>query len=119
MQNGDLEQEAMFDLHPEKFLVPSKKARHRVPPAFSKTNPTQTQKRKPTKRKLAEDSNSDNNDLPIVPEVVEEQKLGYNPPHLVMIYDKVIVCSGCKIPFNRKDRKEPNNLVFKYMMFQT
>ena len=57
MENGDLEQEAMFDLHPEKFLVPSKKARHRVPPTFSKTNPTQTQKRKPTKRKLAEDSN--------------------------------------------------------------
>ena len=25
MQNGDLEQEAMFDLHPENFLVPSKK----------------------------------------------------------------------------------------------
>ena len=25
MQNGDIEQEAMFDLHPEKFLVPSKK----------------------------------------------------------------------------------------------
>ena len=52
-----------------------------------------------------------------MPEVVEEQKLGYNPPHLVMIYDKVIVCSGCKIPFNQKDCKEPNNLVFKYMMF--
>ena len=32
-------------------------------------------------------------------EVVEEQKLGYNPPHLVMIFDTVIVCSGCKIPF--------------------
>ena len=26
MQNGDIEQDAMFDLHPEKFLVPSKKA---------------------------------------------------------------------------------------------
>ena len=26
MQSGDIEQEAMFDLHPEKFLVPSKKA---------------------------------------------------------------------------------------------
>ena len=120
MQNGDLEEEAMFDLHPENFLVPSRKARHRVPPTFSKTNPTQTQKHKPTKRKLAEDSNddsdSDNNDLPIMLEVVEEQKLGYNPPHLVMIYDKVIVCSGCEIPYNRKDRKEPNN-VFKYMMF--
>ena len=25
MQNGDLEQEAMFNLQPEKFLVPSKK----------------------------------------------------------------------------------------------
>ena len=25
MQNGDIKQEAMFDLHPEKFLVPSKK----------------------------------------------------------------------------------------------
>ena len=54
-----------------------------------------------------------------MPEVVEEQKLGYNPPHLVMIYDKVIVCSGCEIPLNQKDCKEPNNLVFKYMMFQT
>ena len=26
MQNADIEQEAMFDLHPEKFLVPSKNA---------------------------------------------------------------------------------------------
>ena len=122
MQNRDLE-EAMFDLHPEKCLVPSKKASHRVPPTFSKTDPTQTQKCKPTKRKLAKDSNddsdSDNNDLPIVLEVVEEQKLGYNPHHLVMIYGKVIVCSGCKIPSNQKDRKEPNNLVFKCMMFRT
>ena len=104
MQNGDLEQEAMFNLHPEKFLVPSKKARHRVPPTFSNTNSTQTQKRKPTKRKLDEDSNddsdSDNNELPIIPEVVEQQKLGYNPPHLVIIHDKIIVCSGCEIPFN-------------------
>ena len=41
MQNGDIKQEAMFDLHPEKFLVPSKKALHRVPPTFSKSNPTQ------------------------------------------------------------------------------
>ena len=104
MQNGDLEQEAMFNLHPENFLVPSKKARHRVPPTFSNTNPTQTQKCKPTKRKLDEDSNddsdSDNNELPIVPEVVEQEKLGCNPPHLVMIHDKIIVCSGCEIPFN-------------------
>ena len=113
----------MFNLHPENFLVPSKKARHRVPPTFSNTNPTQTQKHKPTKRKLDEDSNddsdSDNNELPIVPEVVEQQKLGYNPPHSVMIHDKIIVCSGCEIPFNRKDHKEPNNLLFKYMMFRT
>ena len=36
-----------------------------------------------------------------------------------MIHDKIIVCSGCEIPFNRKDRKEPNNLVFKYMKFRT
>ena len=41
MHNGDMEQEAMFDLHPEKFLVPSKKAQHKVPATFSKTNPTQ------------------------------------------------------------------------------
>ena len=111
MQNGDLEQEEMYNLHPEKFLVPSKKAKHRVPPTFSNTNPTQTQKCKPTKRKLDEDSNDDsdydNNELPIVPEVVDQQKLGYNPPHLVMIHDKIIVCSGCEIPFNRKDRQEP------------
>ena len=57
--------------------------------------------------------------MPIIPEVVEQQKLGYNPPHLVMIHDKIIVCSGCEIPFNRKDCKEPNNLVFKYVMFRT
>ena len=72
MQNGDLEQEAKFDLHLEKYLVPSKKAQHRVPPTFSKTNPTQ--RCKPTKRKLAKDSNdvsdSNNNDLTIMPEVV-------------------------------------------------
>ena len=55
----------------------------------------------------------------MVPEVVEDQKLHYNPPHLVMLIGKVIVCSGCEIPFNRKDRQEPNNFVFKYIMFQT
>ena len=108
MQNGDIEQEAMFDIHPEKFLVPSKKARYRVPPTFSKSNPTQ--KYKLTKRKLAKDSNddsdSDNNDLPMVPEVVEDQKLSYNPSHLVMFIDKVIVCSGCEIPFNRTAKNQ-------------
>ena len=31
----------------------------------------------------------------MVPEVVEDQKLSYNPPHLVMLIDKVTVCSGC------------------------
>ena len=41
MCNSDMEQEAMFDLHPEKFLVPSKKAWYKVPATFSKTNPTQ------------------------------------------------------------------------------
>ena len=99
MQNGDIEQEVMFDLHPERIFVPSKT------PTFNKSNPTQ--RSKPAKRKLAKDSNddsdSDNNDLPMVPEAVEEQKLGYNLPHLVMLIDKVIVCSGCEIPFNRKD----------------
>ena len=37
MCNGDMEQEAMFDLHPEKFLVPSKKAWYKVPATFGKT----------------------------------------------------------------------------------
>ena len=92
-----------------------------VPSTFSKSNPTQ--KHKPTKRKLAaesdDDSDLDNNDLPMVLEVVEDQKLSYNPPHLVVLIDKVIVCSGCEIPFNRMDHREPNNFVFKYMMFRT
>ena len=101
MCNGDVEQEAMFDLHPEKFLVPSKKAWHKVPATFSKTNPTQ--KRKPTKRKLHQDSEndtSDDNDFVNVPDVVKEQKLGYNPSHLVFLFERVIVCSRCEIPFN-------------------
>ena len=119
MQNGDIEQEAMLDLYPEKFLVHSKKAQHRVPTSFSKSNPMQ--KCKPTKRKLAKDSNddsdSDNNDLPMVLEVDKDQKLSYNPPHLVMIFDKVIVCQHCEIPFNKEDCREPNNFVFKYMIF--
>ena len=72
MQNGDIEQEAMFDLHPEKVLVPSKRAR----PESQKYKSNPTQKHKPIKRKLAEDSNddsdSDNNDLPMVPELVED-----------------------------------------------
>ena len=95
MCNGDMEEEVMFDLHPEKFLVPSKKSSHKVPATFSKTNPTQ--KQKPTKRKLHQDSendtNSDNNDFVNVPDVIEEQKLGYNPPHLVLLFERVIVCS--------------------------
>ena len=100
MHNGNMEQEAMFDLQPEKFLVPPKKARHKVPATFSKTNPTQ--KQKPTKRKLHQDSendtNNNNNDFVNIPDVVEEQKLGYNPPHLVLLCERVIVCSGCEIP---------------------
>ena len=111
----------MFDLHPEKFLVPSNKAWHKVQATFSKTNPTQMQK--PMKRKLHQDSENDtdddNNDFVMVPNVMEEQKLGCNPPHLVLLFERVIVCSGCEIPFNHKDCKEPNNMVFKYMMFQT
>ena len=111
----------MFDLHPEKLLVPSKKAQHKVPATFSKTNPTQ--KQKPTKRKIHQDSENDtdddNNDFVTVPDVIEEQKLGCNPPHLVLLFERVIVCSGCEIPFNCKDCREPNNMVFKYMMFRT
>ena len=91
------------------------------PSYFSKTNPTQ--KQKPTKRKLHQDGENDtddnNNDFVNVPDAVEEQKLGYNPPHLVLLCERVIVCSGCKIPFNRRDCNEPNNMVFKYMMFRT
>ena len=113
MCNGNMEQEAMFDLHPEKFLVPSKKAQHKVPATFSKTNPTQ--KRKPTKRKLHQDSENDTVDN----NVIKEQKLGYNPPHLVFLFERVVVCSGCEIPFNRKDCREPDNMVFKYMMLRT
>ena len=42
----------------------------------------------------------------MVPEVVEDQKLSYNPPHLVMIFDKINICQGCEIPFNKKDHRE-------------
>ena len=102
MCNGNMEQEAMYDLHPEKFLFPSKTAWHKVLATFSKTNPTQ--KQHPTKKKLHQDSENDtdddNNDFVKVPDVVKEQKLGYNPPHLVLLFERVIVCSGCEIPFN-------------------
>ena len=48
----------------------------------------------------------------MVPEMVQDQKLGYNPPHMVvMLIDKVVMCSGCEIPFNRKDRQEPNTFL--------
>ena len=109
MCNGNMEQEAMFDLHPEKILVPSKKAWHKVPATFSKTNTIQ--KQKPTKRKLHQDSENntddDNNDFVMVPDVVEEQKLGYNPPHLVLLFERVIVCSGCEIPLTARTAKNP------------
>ena len=41
IHKDNMEQEAMFDLLTEKFLVPLKKAQHKVPATFSKTNPTQ------------------------------------------------------------------------------
>ena len=41
MCNGDMEQEVMFDLHPEMFLVPSTKAQHKIPATLTKTNPPQ------------------------------------------------------------------------------
>ena len=72
------------------------------------------------KRKLHQDSendiNDDNNDFVNIPDV-KEKKLGYNPLHSVLLCERVIVCLGCKIPFNCKDHNEPNNMVFKYMMF--
>ena len=72
MCNGNMEQEAMFNLHPEKFVVPSKKARHKVPATFSKT----TQMQKPMKRKLHQDCENDtydnNNDFVNIPDVVME-----------------------------------------------
>ena len=87
MCNGNMAQEVMFDLHPEKFLVPSEKARHNVPATFSKTN--RTQKQKPMRRKLHQDSENDtdddNNDFVNVHDVVEEQEMGYNPPYLVLL----------------------------------
>ena len=47
------------------------------------------------KRKLHQDSENDtndnNNDFVNVTDVVEEQKLGYNPPHLVLLCERVIL----------------------------
>ena len=93
MHNGNMEQGAMFNLHPEKFIVLSRKAWHKVPATFSKTN--STQKQKPMKRKLHQDSGNDtdddNNDFVNIPDVVEEQKLGCNSPHLILLCERVIV----------------------------
>ena len=39
-----------------------------------------------------------------------------NPPTYVKIFNMVKRCSGCRLLFDNKHRKPPNDLVFRYRM---
>ena len=47
---------------------------------------------------------------------VEQRKMASNPPTYVKIFNMVKRCSGCRLLFDDKHRKPPNDLVFRYRM---
>ena len=52
----------------------------------------------------------------IRPKEVEQRKMASNPPTYVKIFNMVKRCSGCRLLFDDKHRKPPNDLVFRYRM---
>ena len=100
----------MLDTQPGQMFAPNKNAKHKVPDVISISNPTQMRKhtddktsngrntngkqglksKNSRKRPCIEISNSDDTDSDDdvygnVPKHVEEQKLGTNPPHIVLM----------------------------------
>ena len=53
-----------------------------------------------------------------VPKHVEEQKLATNPPHIVLINALIQKCSGCNFKFTAPERCQPQDMVFKYLMYR-
>ena len=121
----DLEGELEYDGTQEDFFVPNRKAKHRVPKTFSDTNPEQKKinKNKAKKRKREssdEDSSEDDPEINMgierVPYEKEQQHMRSNPLLLTPISGRVQICTGCKVLFTDKERKQPHDLVFRIQM---
>ena len=126
-EEGDIEAEAMIDMDLDHLFVPNKKAKHKVPQVFSSSNPTQKrkdkgqQKNKPKKAHVeissSEESDEDLEQYTDVCKRVEEDKLQRNPPHIVFQRGLISKCSGCIFKFTAPQRRAPQDMIFKYMMF--
>ena len=135
LQTGDLEAEAMIHLDDEIGFIPSNSARHRVPEIYPSSNPmqkhrhnnnrSQVQKKKKKKTNVDEISNDCEEDeengnaqnMSLVPCDKEKEHLITNPPQLVFLMSMIEICQGCRRRYTAKDRKKPNDFVFKYLMY--
>ena len=62
------------------------------------------------------DEDRKKSDRRIILKEVEQRKMASNPPTYVKIFNMVKHCSGCRLLFDDKHRKPPNDLVFRYRM---
>ena len=117
---GELEYDGTQD-----FFVPNRKAKLHVPKTFSDTNPEQKKvnnnKAKKRKRESSdEDSSEDDPEINMgierVPYEKEQQHMRSNPLLLTPISGRVRICTGCKVLFTDKERKQPHDLVFRIQM---
>ena len=49
---------------------------------------------------------------------VERQKMNTNPPTYVRMKPMVKRCQGCRVLFDKSERKAPNDLIFQYQMIR-
>ena len=107
------------------FFVPNRKAKHRVPKTFSDSNPQQKEvkKNKGKKReKETSDEESSEDEIQVnmgierVLQEKEKQHLASNPLVLLPITGRVHICSGCRVQFTDRERKQPQDLVFRIQM---
>ena len=49
---------------------------------------------------------------------VERQKMNTNPPTYVWMKPMVKRCQGCRVLFDKSERKAPNDLIFRYQMIR-
>ena len=127
LERGDI---TLEDPALKETFVPNKRAKHRAPKSYTSGNPTQKRKStpaaagRPPKRKrrdMQEDLSSSESDdeggnSDTVPTHLEKIHLKKNPPTLVFNVGRTKICSGCEIYYEKKEKREPLNLVFKFNM---
>ena len=111
-----------YDGSQDDFFVPNRKAKHWASKTFSDSNPQQKQvnKNKGKNRKMetsdeesSEDDPKVNMGIERVPQEKEQQHMMSNPLVLTPITGRVRICTGCKVLFTDRERKQPHDLVFE------